>query len=68
VKAPVVSDCAALLVRVGRRFGGAGGAEVVIDAVGTSRWDALELDVAGRQLQSNGVCWSIERSEGNVNP
>jgi hypothetical protein len=59
---------AGLLVRVGRRFGWAGGGEVVIDAVGTSRWDALEIDMVGRQVQSNGVRWFIERSEGNVNP
>jgi hypothetical protein len=57
-----------LLVRVGGQFGWAGGGEVVVDAVHTSRWDALELDLTGRQLVSSGVRWSIERSEGNVSP
>jgi hypothetical protein len=57
---------AGLLVRVGPQFGWAGGGEVVIDEVGTSRWDALEIDVVGHRVQSNGVRWFIERSEGNV--
>jgi len=57
-----------LLVRVGPQFGWAGGGEVVIDEVGTSRWDALEIDVVGHRIQSNGVRWFIERSEGNVQP
>jgi hypothetical protein len=59
---------AGLLVRVGRRFGWAGGGEVVIDAVGAPRWAALEIDVACHQIQSNGVCWVIDTSEGNVDP
>jgi hypothetical protein len=57
-----------LLVRVGPQFGWARAGEVVIDEVGTSRWDALDIDVVGHQVQSNGVRWFIERSEGNVNP
>jgi hypothetical protein len=28
--------------------------------------DALEIDVVAHQVQSNGVRWFIERSEGNV--
>lgn len=62
------SGDAGLLVRVGPQFGWAAGGEVVIDEVGTPRWDALDIDVVGHQLQSNGVRWSIERSEGNVSP
>lgn len=57
-----------LLVRVGPQFGWGGGGEVVIDEVGMSRWGALDIDVVGHQVQSNGVRWFIERSEGNVNP
>jgi hypothetical protein len=59
---------AGLLVRVGRRFGWAVGGDVVIDAVGSSRWDALDIDVVGHQVQHAGMRWVIERSEGTVNP
>ena len=58
---------AAVLVRVGERFGWASAARVVIDTVGTPRWTALGLVVDGGALQANGVAWRIERSEGNVN-
>ena len=57
---------AGLLVRVGDLFGWAGGGEVVIDAVGGTRWSAMSI--VEHQVQANGARWSVERSEGNVNP
>lgn len=59
---------AALLVRVGHRFGWAGGGIVAIDAVGGLQWNTLTIVLSGNHVQANGVRWSIEGSEGNVNP
>jgi hypothetical protein len=56
---------AGLLIRVGDLFGWAGGGDVVIDAVGGPRWNALVI--TGEHVQSNGVRWTVERCEGNVN-
>jgi hypothetical protein len=53
-------------MRVGDLFGWAGGGEVVIDAVDGPRWKALVI--TGDQVQANGVSWTVERCEGNVNP
>lgn len=55
-----------LLLRVGGLFGWATSGEVVIDAVHGPRWDALVI--TGEHLQANGVRWTAERCEGNVNP
>lgn len=57
-----------LLVRVGGFFGWAGGAAVVIDAVGGPRWRALALNSSTNQIGADGVRWIIERSEGVVDP
>ena len=59
---------AGLLVRVGGMFGWAGAGDVVIDAVGASRWNALVIDTASGRVQANGVRWVVGSSEGNVNP
>lgn len=55
-----------LLLRVGALFGWAGGGTVVIDAVDGPRWNALV--VSGKHVWANGVRWTVERCEGNVNP
>jgi hypothetical protein len=57
-----------LLVRVGGMFGWAGAGEVVIDAVGAPRWNALVIDAGGQGVQANGVRWLAARHEGTVNP
>ena len=57
----------ALLLRVGQRFGWAGGGVVVIDAIDGPRWHALGIDVCTDHVQANGLRWSIEQREGNVN-
>jgi hypothetical protein len=62
------AGAAGLLLRVGATFGWAGGGEVVIDAVGTARWNALAIDVTDRYVQAKGARWTISRSEGDVNP
>jgi hypothetical protein len=62
----VAPDRHGLLMRVGPLFGWAGNGEVVIDAVGGPRWNALVI--TGEHVQANGVCWTVERCEGNVNP
>jgi hypothetical protein len=62
----VAGDRHGLLMRVGPLFGWADEGEVVIDAVGGPRWNALVITV--EQVQAEGVCWTVERCEGNVNP
>jgi len=57
---------AGLLMRVGALFGWACRGEVVIDTVDGPRWHALVI--TGEQVQANGVRWTVERWEGNVNP
>lgn len=57
---------AGLLMRVGALFGWACRGEVVIDTVDGARWYALVI--TGEQVQANGVRWTVERWEGNVNP
>jgi hypothetical protein len=53
-----------LLVRVGDLFGWAGGGQVVIDTVGGPRWDALAI--SDEHVEINGLAWTIERIEGDV--
>jgi hypothetical protein len=55
-----------LLLRVGALFGWAGGGEVTIGEVDGPRWNAL--DITGEHLQANGVRWTVNDSEGSVNP
>jgi hypothetical protein len=54
-----------LVVRAGDLFGWAGGGVVVIDAVGSPRWTALQP--SDNQIRANGVRWIIEQYEGVVN-
>lgn len=56
-----------LLVRVGQRFGWAGGGVVVIDTVGGSRWQEIGIACSENQVRANGARWIIERSEGTLN-
>ncbi|MDV3127087.1 hypothetical protein M1247_19340 [Mycobacterium sp. 21AC1] len=56
-----------LLVRVGARFGWGGGGVVVIGNVGGSRWRALGIGCSGGQIQTNGVRWTVEHTEGELN-
>ncbi len=55
-----------LLLRVGQLFGWAGGGTVLIDSVEGPQWNALVI--SGEHVWANGVRWTIERREGNVNP
>jgi hypothetical protein len=57
-----------LLVRVGEQFGWAGGGTVVIGLVGAPQWKLLTAGWSGEQVQANGLLWSVERSEGDMNP
>jgi hypothetical protein len=57
-----------LLLRVGELFAFAGGETVLIGPVGGPQWEALAIETSSDQLQANGVRWTIDRSEGNVNP
>ncbi|WP_285032408.1 hypothetical protein [Mycolicibacterium sp. lyk4-40-TYG-92] len=63
---------AALLVRVGAMFGWADRTGVVLGAVGGAEQRALGIDFAGLvcagdEFQANGVRWTVDYSEGNVN-
>lgn len=55
-----------VLLRVGRQFGWATSGEVVIGPLDGPRWNALVI--TGEHVQANGVRWTVERCEGNVNP
>ena len=52
----------ALLVRAGALFGWADRTQVVI---GADR-RALGIVISGKDIQANGVRWTVEKSEGNV--
>lgn len=56
----------ALLLRVGDRFGWAGGDLVLIGTVGDDRWDALGIAMSGTRLRADGVGWDVQRTEGEV--
>ncbi|BBZ07080.1 hypothetical protein MDOR_12490 [Mycolicibacterium doricum] len=56
----------ALLLRVGAMFGWAAADTVVVDRTDGPQWAALDLAQAAGELHANGVRWSVERSEGNV--
>jgi hypothetical protein len=56
----------ALLLRVGELFGWADHRGVVIGAVGGPEWTALSPYLYGSDLEANGVRWSVEESEGDV--
>jgi len=55
-----------LLMCVGDTFGWASGDGVVVGRVGAPEWDALGPQRLNGDLRANGVRWSVERSEGNV--
>jgi len=62
----------ALLVRAGAVFGWADRTRVVLGTVGGPEQRALGIDFAGfvsagDQIQANGVRWTVDESEGNVN-
>ncbi|MDT5150380.1 MAG: hypothetical protein QOI01_2113 [Mycobacterium sp.] len=57
-----------LLLRVGALFGWAGGSAVLIGAVGGPQWNAIEIKLSDNEVQTTGVRWRVEGSEGNVNP
>ena len=56
----------AILLRAGVQFGSADRSGVVLDTIGGPRWTALDPHVHGGDLVANGVRWSIESSEGEV--
>ena len=53
-------------MRVGELFGWADRSGVVLGTVGGPEWTALNPRLDGSELEANGVRWSIEGSEGNV--
>ncbi|OKH85329.1 hypothetical protein EB75_22690 [Mycobacterium sp. ST-F2] len=66
------AGASALLVRVGAMFGWADRTRVVLGAVGGAEHRALGIDFAGMVsagdvIQANGVRWTVDESEGNVN-
>lgn len=56
----------ALLLRVGEVFGWAAADTVIVDRVGAAHWAALGPAHTTGGLHANGVRWSVQRSEGNV--
>jgi hypothetical protein len=56
----------AILMRAGAQFGWADRSGVVLDTIGGPQWTALHPHVNGDDLVANGVRWSIEDSEGDV--
>ena len=56
----------AILLRAGAQFGWADDSGVVVDTIGGPKWTALDPRVNGDDLVANGVRWSIEDSEGDV--
>ena len=66
------AGASALLVRAGAVFGWADGTRVMLGTVGGAEQRALGIDFAGivsagDEIQANGVRWTVEKSEGNVN-
>jgi hypothetical protein len=56
----------AILLRAGAQFGWADGSGVVVGTIGGPNWTALNPRVNGDDLVANGIRWSIEDSEGDV--
>jgi len=56
----------AILLRVGAHFGWADRNGVVLGAIADRQWAALNPHMNGNDLVANGVRWSIEDSEGDV--
>jgi hypothetical protein len=57
-----------LLLRLGDLFGWAGGGQVVIDTVASRQWHAVTAGMTTNRIQIDETHWTIERSEGDVNP
>jgi hypothetical protein len=56
----------AILLRVGAQFGWADRNGVALGAIDGPQWAALNPHMNGDDLMANGVRWSIEDSEGDV--
>jgi hypothetical protein len=56
----------AILLRAGAHFGWADHKGVVLDTIGGPQWTALKPHLNDGDLVVNGVRWSIEASEGEV--
>ncbi|MDT7732722.1 MAG: hypothetical protein QOK45_2975, partial [Mycobacterium sp.] len=56
----------AILLCAGAQFGWADLRGVVLGMVGDSQWTALNPHMNGSDLVANGVRWSIEDIEGEV--
>jgi hypothetical protein len=56
----------AILLRAGAQFGWADRTGVVLARIGGPQWADLNPHVTGGDLVANGVRWSIEDSEGDV--
>lgn len=56
----------ALLLRVGEMFGWADDSGVVLGAVGGQEWAALAARNDDGGVEADGIRWSVENSEGNV--
>lgn len=56
----------AILVRAGAQFGWADPTGVIVDTVGGPRWASLNPHMDESDLVANGVRWSINASEGDV--
>lgn len=56
----------ALLVRAGALFGWADRGQVLIGVVGGTEYQTLGIVISGNQIQANGVHWTVDQSEGNV--
>ncbi len=56
-----------LLLRVAGHFGWAGRSVVAIGSLGGPEWDALAITMTDDHVQANGVPWSIQSREGDVN-
>jgi hypothetical protein len=55
-----------MLLRVGEQFGWADRSGVVLGAIGGPQWTALNPHMNACDLVANGVRWSIEDTEGEV--
>ncbi len=56
----------ALLVRAGGVFGWAGRGQVLIGSVGDADYQALRIMSSGNEIQANGVRWTVDEAEGNM--
>ena len=59
---------AGLLLRVGDSFAFAGGGTVMIGAVDGPQWDGLAIDTAENPIRVADMRWTIDQTEGDVNP